>query len=93
MCKDVVEKYDVFFKPQSVLFFLHFTEEGITGASKSVNISQTRGRTYIQKFMDGGLVEREYRGVYRLTDNGRKLKQFFEKAAIDSEGGFEIVKR
>ena len=90
MCEQVVKRYSIFFKPDSVLFFLRLPEDGITKAAKKVNISQTRGRTYIQSFIDGGLIEREYRGIYRLTRNGEAMRDFFERAHIDSNGGLEV---
>jgi len=90
MCEQVVKRYSFFFKPDSVLFFLSLTDDGITKAAKKVNISQTRGRTYIQKFIDGGLVEKEYRGVYRLTEDGEKLREFFGSVGIDVDGGLKI---
>lgn len=87
-----MRKFDVFFRPESVLFFLAFTEEGITQAAKKVQISQTRGHTYVKKFIDGGLVQREYRGVYSLTKEGKSLKNIFEHLSIDNSGGVELVK-
>lgn len=91
MCEAVVKRFDVFFKPESVLFFLEFTEEGITDAAKKVHISQTRGHAYVRKFIDGGLVHREYRGVYTLTEDGKVLKRMFQRMNVAPNGGVKIV--